>query len=290
MTAPHPSRRFAALLAASLAASGATDALAQADSEPVLPGSQAHVESLLDQYAPGIDLGKMNLPANAFRTGKEVSVPSVSAATYAAGTTSSDAVAARARAQSVLDQYVPGLVTLGDRGIRVAAPGAPVVDTRQTIAPSVDTANASREVLHQLALNETLSSLKAADYARAGLWASAVAADRPKDGNVRQLESLALASNGRLYEAAEAAKAALRQSAPWERTRLASYLPAYDDLFAMIQGEVRRNPNDGKILFLLAYHELMLGRSDDASRTLDRAAEYLPEGWLTASVRARFEE
>lgn len=270
MTVRNSYRRFAAVLAAGFAAAGSSDAFAQPGPDPGRPGSPASVQALLDRYAPGVDLGSVNVPADAFAT----------------GAAAQDA-AARARAQSVLDRVVPGLVTLGDRGVRIAAPGAPVVDTRQTVGPSADPA---QEALHELALNETLRSMRDADYARAARWVAAVAGDRAKDGDVRQLESLVLASNGRFDEAAEAAKAGLRQSTPWDQERLNSLLPVYGDLYALLRSEAQRNPSSGKILFLLAYHELMMGRTRDASRTLDLAAKHLPDGWLTASVRSRFEE
>lgn len=290
------SRHFTALLAAGLvAAGGASSAFAQA------PGSREHVQSLLDQYAPGVNLDAMNVPSTAFRGDIAPAIPGglgIAASpnpfapglgTTQVGTGSADAAAARARAQAqaVLNQVVPGMVTLGEQGVRVEAPGVPVVDTRRGMTPATD---ASMAMLHRLAIDEAVKSLREADFARAARWVEAVAADLPKDGDVRQLESLALVGEGRFDEAAEAAKTALKATAPWDKARLMTVLPTFESLSGMLRAEARRNPADGKLLFLLAYHELMLGRQDEAARLLDLAAEQLPPGWLSAPVRARFEE
>lgn len=281
--------RLAALLTVGLIASASS---ASAQTDAATPGSKEHVQSLLDAYAPGVDLDRLNLPRSAFRTGVQPAVPGVSPSVFGLGTAAiagngaADAAAARARAQSVLNQVAPGMVTLGERGVRVEVPGAPVVDTRGGM-PMVD---GSQDVLHRLAIDQSLRSLREGDYARSARWIEAVAADRPRDGDVRQLASLVLLGEGRVDEAAEAAKAGLKHSPAWDRARLGNVHPNYDDLLQSLRNQAQQNPTDGKIIFLLAYHELMLGRTADAAKTLAVAAEHLPEGWLTASVQARFEQ
>lgn len=289
--------RFAALLAGFAAMGAASSTFAQ--DPAAVPGSRAHVQSLLDQYAPGVNLDALNVPSTAFRPNSASAVPSglgitatanpfaLGAGAGAVGNVSADAAAARARAQAVLNQVVPGMVTLGEQGVRVEVPGAPAVDTRPGMMPGMD---ASRAMLHRLAIDEALKSLREGDFARAARWMEPVAADLPKDADVRQLESLALLGAERFDEAAEAEKAALKLAAPWDRSRLMTVLPGCESLEAMLRAEAQRDPADGKVLFLLACHELMLGRHEEAVRMLDLAAEQLPQGWLSATVRARFEE
>jgi tetratricopeptide (TPR) repeat protein len=273
---------------------------ALAQSETPAPGSREHVQSLLDQYAPGtVQLDSLPLPATAFRTtaaSAGVALPPTVAngglpASYAAP--AANAAEACARAQAFLNQYSPGMVTLGEQGVRVEIPGAAVVDTRAgtttvTKHGAAPTGTASATALHRAAVDEAVRSLQSGRYRQAGLWLAAVSSDLPRDADLRQLESLALVGDGRYAEAAEVARIGLILAPAWTAERLKSVLPAADDLDKTLQQQVLHSNPDPRTLFLAAYYDLMLGRRAEASRLFERADQSLPPGWITDEIRSRF--
>jgi hypothetical protein len=280
-------------LTGSTAAAQATDPAAQA---------RALAGSIVEQYAPGtLDKLPPGILSGAPLSGTTFSNTNFAgtnlsglSATAPLAADPAAAAASRQRAQAFLNQYAPGMVTLGAQGgVRVATPAA-VVDTRPgATATAVAPASDGRSMLHRLATTEATTALRADDLAKAERWIDAVAAERSKDPDVRQLQSLVLFRAARYADAADAAKSALRAGEPWDRTRLSELFPnpsSYDASYTALREEAGKSDADGKLLFLLAYHERMLGRADEARHLLDAASARLPEGWIPAIVRERFEE
>ena len=237
--------------------------------------SRAHVQSLLDQYAPGtVRLDPL-------------------AVTPSYATPAADADAARARAQAFLDQFTPNMITLGEKGVRVEIPGAAVVDTQTgttTITkPAAAPATAVQPTaLHRAAIDEALGSLRSGRYHRASLWLAAVTADLPRDADLRQLEALVLVGDGRWDEAGEAARIGLILAPAWNAEQLRNLVPAFEDLDRTLQERALQSNPDARTLFLAAYFDLMLGRQAQATRMLEKADALLPPGWITEEMRLRF--
>lgn len=284
-----------------LALAGLTGSMAVAQAADPSAEARALAGSIVEQYAPGT-LDKLPPgilfgapPSGTTHSDANFAGTNLSGLSATAPLAADPAAAAsRQRAQAFLNQYAPGMVTLGTQGgVRVATPAA-VVDTRPAATtPSAAPVSDDRSMLHRLATTEATTALRTDDLAKAERWIDAVAAERSKDPDVRQLQSVVLFRAGRYADAADAAKAALRAGEPWDRTRLSELFAntsSYDSSYMALREAAGKSDADGKFLFLLAYHEYMLGRGDEARRLLVAALPRLPEGWLPATVRERFEE
>lgn len=287
MSSPILSRKWFAtgLVGVAMIAPGAKT---QAQSDTSRSDTKSLVGSLLDQYAPGVRQrtqidAALELADQAKEKSATLVVPQGQAAISA-----DSAAAARQRAQLFLNQYAPGMVTLGEGGVRVETEAA-VVDTRPGMPRVMVPERVS--MLHQLAMMEAEQAFRKGDVPRAERWIEAVAMERPDDKDVLQMQSLVRLGAGRIADAADSARNALQAGNAWNMSRLSEYFPkpsVYDSLFSAVRSDAENPPSDGRSMFLLAYHHLMLGQDSVARQLLDQAERKLPQGYITPAVRLQF--
>lgn len=286
MTLPMMSRKSLALFLVGAAAI-APGAKLHAQSEPVRTETRSLVGGLLDQYAPGVrqstGIDAALELADQAKTKSTLANPMKNAAVG-----DDAAAAARQRAQLFLNQYAPGMITLGETGVRVETESA-VVDTRPD-SPKVGVSQNS-SMLHRLAFMEAEQAFRNGDVSRAERWIDAVAEERPEDPNVLQMQSLIRLQAGRIADSADSARNAMQAGKVWSMARLSNYFPkpaVYDSLFNAMRTDAENPSSDGKSMFLLAYHHLMLGQGAVAQQLLAQADRQLPPGYVTPAIRLQF--
>lgn len=125
------------------------------------------------------------------------------------------------------------------------------------------------------------------DYASALAFVNQAIAATPNDPALHEFRGLVLFAQGDYKASAAAVHAVLSASPGWDWTTLSSMYPAtsvYTEQLRKLEAYQRANPNAPEASFLLAYHYLTQGYTQEAGEMLNLTVQLTPNDHLAKSL------
>jgi tetratricopeptide (TPR) repeat protein len=129
-------------------------------------------------------------------------------------------------------------------------------------------------------------AFKAGDYQRALDLSDQVLKQTPNVPVVHEFRALTLFAMKRYNEAAEADYAVLSAGPGWNWSTLVGLYPnvdVYTDQLRSLEAQVKSNPNDPSAEFLLGYHYMIQGHTEEAAGRFEKVTQLVPKDELSAS-------
>jgi tetratricopeptide (TPR) repeat protein len=139
------------------------------------------------------------------------------------------------------------------------------------------------------AFDQAREAFMAGDYAKALTLTDQAVAKMPRDAVLHEFRSLVLFALKRYPESAAAINAVLAAGPGWDYQTLATLYPdidTYTTQLRALEAAVKKSPKSANLRFLLGYHYLTLGYTDDALSQFKRAADLQPKDSVAASLVA----
>jgi tetratricopeptide (TPR) repeat protein len=159
--------------------------------------------------------------------------------------------------------------------------------------------SAASEVPDETVMNQVMTTFdsareafKSGDYAHALELAKQSLKQAPNDPALHEFRALVLFALGRYDEAAAALYAVLSVGPGWDWTTLISLYgdpEVYTQQLRALEGYCTQNPNLAPARFVLAYHYLTEGYSDDAIRQLKNVVQLQPKDQLSTQLLRQLE-
>ena len=180
------------------------------------------------------------------------------------------------RAQAFLDQNAPGQLDLRRDDLGLG-------DAVRNLGP----AQTGRSSLHKSAANEAGKAFKAQDFRRAARWITAVTGDLPGDGELRQFESLVWLGMNDSQRAELALLEGLKAADAWQVDRLEQFFDnseQYAQLYQNMANSAAERSESPSFWLLVAYHERLLGRSEQCLSALEKLVATNGDGVVPVAV------
>jgi tetratricopeptide (TPR) repeat protein len=171
----------------------------------------------------------------------------------------------------------------------VAVEGQPViVDYSQPVIVQGG-AEAEQEVSSagQEAFERAREAFSAGNYKQAIEEINQAIAEIPSDPDLHYFRAQALFADGQFEQAAIATHATMATTPGWSWETLSALYPdsdVYTQQLRALETYVEQNSTSAAAHFLLAYHYLMLGATEDAAAVLARVVELQPKDELSAEM------
>jgi TolA-binding protein len=136
-------------------------------------------------------------------------------------------------------------------------------------------------------LDSAREAFRSGDYAGARKLAEKAISLWPEDVIAHEFRALTLFADGKYREAAAGTYAVLAGGPGWDEQTLQEFYPdrqVYAKQLAELKHFAKQHPEAADAAFLLAYHEMVAGRLDEARAQLEHVARLHPNDQLTAEL------
>jgi TolA-binding protein len=159
-----------------------------------------------------------------------------------------------------------------------------------TAAPPADDSQPTDDPAVKAAVpifDEGRELFKKGDYAGAEAKVGKAIGILPQDRVLHEFRALVLFAEQKYPDAASTLYAVVASGPGWNWETLSSYYPdvdVYTRQLRALEAHTRANPKSADDHFVLAYHYLVMGKTDNAIKMLERVTNLLPKDQLSAQI------